>query len=200
SRLYRTGDLVRILPNGVLDHVARIDDQVKIHGIRIEPAEVDAALLNRPGVVAAVAVPHPGPDGDTVLVSYIQPETGTAPDTAALRRALVADLPRHLRPVSITVVDALPLMASGKVDRAALPATDTAVDEPYVAPQGRIAQTVAAVFARHLDLPVDEISADRSFFDLGGSSIAAVTVAGELRDALGADVPVEWLFTSPDLA
>ncbi|WP_442972628.1 amino acid adenylation domain-containing protein [Rhodococcus sp. Rp3] len=200
SRLYRTGDLVRIQPNGVLDYVARIDDQVKIHGIRIEPAEVDAALLNRPGVAAAVTVPHPGRDGDTVLVSYIQPETGTAPDMAALRRALVADLPRHLRPASITVVDALPLTVSGKVDRAALPAPDTAVDEPYVAPQGRIAQTVAAVFARHLDLPVDEISADRSFFDLGGSSIAAVTVAGELRDALGADVPVEWLFTSPDLA
>ncbi len=200
SRLYRTGDLVRILPNGVLDHVARIDDQVKIHGIRIEPAEVDAALLTRPGIAAAVTVPHPGRAGDTVLVSYIQPETGTAPDLAALRRALVAELPRHLRPASITVVDALPLLPSGKVDRASLPEPDGTTDEPLVAPQGRIAQTVAAVFAAHLDLPVDEISADRGFFDLGGSSIGAVGVAGELRDALGTDVPVEWLFTSPDLA
>ncbi|MEU5844166.1 amino acid adenylation domain-containing protein [Rhodococcus sp. NPDC047139] len=200
SRLYRTGDMVRILPNGELDHVARVDDQVKIHGIRIEPAEVDAALLARPGVAASVTVPHTGRAGNTVLVSYIRAETGTAPDVAALRRALAADLPRHLRPASITVVDALPLLPSGKIDRLSLPAPDETADEPYAAPEGHIAQTVAAVFARHLGLPVDEISADRSFFDLGGSSIGAVTVASDLREALGTDVPVEWLFTSPDLS
>ncbi|WP_441347286.1 amino acid adenylation domain-containing protein [Rhodococcus sp. CH91] len=199
SRLYRTGDMVRILPNGVLDHVARVDDQVKIHGIRVEPAEVDAALLSRPGIAASVTLPRPGRTGDTVLVSYIQPEAGGAPDVAALRRALAGELPRHLRPASITVVDALPLLPSGKIDRASLPDSDDAADEPYVAPEGPIAQAVAAVFARHLDLPVDEISADRGFFDLGGSSIGAVTVAGELRDELGTDVPVEWLFTSPSV-
>ncbi|UYP21095.1 amino acid adenylation domain-containing protein [Rhodococcus sp. Z13] len=199
ARMYRTGDLVRLLPTGELDHLGRADEQIKIHGIRIEPAEVDAALLAQPGVAAAVTVPHTL-RGETVLAAYLRPEPDTTLDVAALRRALAAALPRHLRPASLTVVDALPLLPSGKVDRAAVPEPADPEPDTRLAPEGRIAEIVAAVFARHLDRPVDTISADRGFFDLGGTSLGAVTVAGDLRAELDTDVPVEWLFTSPTLA
>ncbi|WP_241997405.1 non-ribosomal peptide synthetase [Rhodococcus sp. SMB37] len=194
DRLYRTGDLVRIDAYGELDHVGRADDQVQIHGIRVEPAEVDAVLLSDPQVGAAITVPSSaaaGSSGDTVLASYVQ---GTA-TVASLRRRVAAQLPRHLRPASITVVDAMPFTSSGKIDRAALP-TPAPAGAEFVPPQGPIAQTVAAVFARNLDVPVESVSADHGFFDLGGSSITAVAVAGDLRAELDRDIPLEWLFTA----
>ncbi|MFD6855976.1 amino acid adenylation domain-containing protein [Rhodococcus sp. NPDC060090] len=191
DRLYRTGDLVRIGRDGQLDHVGRADDQVQIHGIRVEPAEVDAVLLADPQVDAAVTVVVDNQAGHAVLAAYVQ---GSA-TVESLRRRVAAQLPRHLRPSSITVVDALPFTSSGKIDRAALPAPDAPAVE-FVPPQGHLAQTVAAIFARHLGVPADTVSADRGFFDLGGSSIAAVAVAGDLRTELDRDIPLEWLFTS----
>ncbi|WP_440127536.1 amino acid adenylation domain-containing protein [Rhodococcus sp. SJ-3] len=187
GRLYRTGDLVRVV-RGELEHMGRADDQVQIHGIRVEPAEVDAVLLADPQVDAAVTVPIAGA---AALASYVQ---GTA-TIESLRRRVAAHLPRHLRPASITLVDAMPLTSSGKIDRAALPTPDAAATE-FVAPVGPVAQTVAALFARHLDVPVENVSADRGFFDLGGSSITAVALAGDLRTALDRDIPLEWLFTA----
>lgn len=198
TRLYRTGDMVRILPNGELDYVARADEQIKIHGIRTEPAEVDAALLKHFGVTAAATVPVTGPGGTVELASYIQVDGDV--DIDALRKDLADELPRHLRPSGITVVDALPLMPSGKVDRSALPAPRRAPADTVVAPATPTERAVVAVLARHLDVPEDRISTDRGFFDAGGSSIGAVTVAADLRAELGTDVPVEWLFTSPTVS
>ncbi|MGV9743685.1 amino acid adenylation domain-containing protein [Rhodococcus zopfii] len=200
SRLYRTGDLVRITATGELDHIGRGDDQVQIRGIRTEPAEVDAVLLTAGDVDAAVTVAVPGTDGNLCLASYVQGD----PDLEGLRRLLVSQLPRHLRPATVTVVDALPMLPSGKVDRAALPAPDAAWSTAaHVPPSGPTAQLVAAAYARHLGIPVAAVSADRGFFDLGGSSLGAVTVAGELSAALGRRVPVGWLVdarTVDDLA
>ncbi|WP_048772056.1 non-ribosomal peptide synthetase [Rhodococcus ruber] len=194
GRLYRTGDLARVTAAGELDVLGRVDEQIQLHGIRVEPAEIDAVLTAADDVDAAVTVAVPGPTGETVLVSYVQ---GGA-DAAALRSHAAAQLPRPLRPAAITVVDALPLLPSGKVDRAALPRPDFGVPaHGFVPPAGLTAEVVAEVFARHLDRPV---SADRGFFDLGGTSLGAVAVAADLRAALDRDVPLDWLLTAPTVA
>ncbi|ETT28642.1 Phenylalanine racemase (ATP-hydrolyzing), partial [Rhodococcus rhodochrous ATCC 21198] len=197
ARLYRTGDLARVTADGELDVLGRIDEQIQLHGIRVEPAEIDAVLTAADGVEAAVTVAVPGPAGETVLASYAQ---GSA-DAAALRTRVAAHLPRALRPAAITVVDALPLLPSGKVDRAALPRPDFASPaDGFVPPDGATAETVAAVFARHLGRPPGSVSADLGFFDLGGTSLGAVAVAADLRAELDRDVPLDWLLTAPTVA
>ncbi|WP_044475791.1 non-ribosomal peptide synthetase [Rhodococcus aetherivorans] len=197
TRLYRTGDLARVTADGELDVLGRVDEQIQLHGIRVEPAEIDAVLTAADGVEAAVTVAVPGPAGGTVLASYAQ---GSA-DAAALRTRVAAHLPRALRPAAITVVDALPLLPSGKVDRAALPRPDFASPaDGFVPPDGATAETVAAVFARHLGRPLGSVSADLGFFDLGGTSLGAVAVAADLRAELDRDVPLDWLLTAPTVA
>ncbi|MCZ4587507.1 amino acid adenylation domain-containing protein [Rhodococcus opacus] len=191
ERLYRTGDIVRRDTNGELEYLGRSDSQVKIHGIRVEPAEVDAVLLRHPGVQFAVTIALPN-STDTVLASYV----GGAEDLTP--RSVIdfvrGRLPRHLVPSSVTVLDAMPLLPSGKLDRAALPAP-TAVPTESALPAGELEETIAAVFAEVLG--VAGIPADEAFFALGGTSMGAASAATELRRRLERDVPIEWIFTDP---
>jgi acyl-coenzyme A synthetase/AMP-(fatty) acid ligase len=126
--MYRTGDLVRQGPDGQLEFLGRTDDQVKIRGFRIEPGEVENVLTGHPDVGRAVVVARavPGGAGGSRLIGYLVPgaprETaGRAPDTAAIRAYLADRLPHYMVPSALVVLDALPLTAGGKVDRAALP-------------------------------------------------------------------------------
>ncbi|MFC9358608.1 amino acid adenylation domain-containing protein [Rhodococcus sp. NPDC057014] len=191
ERLYRTGDVVRRDPGGELEYLGRSDDQVKIRGIRVEPAEVDAVLAGHPDIDVAVTIPVPTPT-DTVLASYVVGAAGLTPrsvfDFARGR------LPRHLVPASVTVVDTMPLLPSGKLDRAALPAPTIEVVESAL-PAGELEETIAAVFADVLG--VADVPADEAFFTLGGTSMGAASVATELRRRLDRDVPIEWVFTDP---
>nr|WP_257890634.1 non-ribosomal peptide synthetase [Rhodococcus sp. USK10] len=193
ERLYRTGDVVRRDPGGELEYLGRSDDQVKIRGIRVEPAEVDAVLAGHPDidVAATIAAPTPTPT-DTVLASYVAGAAGLTPrsvlDFARGR------LPRHLVPASVTVVDTMPLLPSGKLDRAALPAPTIEVVESAL-PAGELEEAIAAVFADVLGIA--DVPADEAFFTLGGTSMGAASVATELRRRLDRDVPIEWVFTDP---
>ncbi|MDF3303420.1 amino acid adenylation domain-containing protein [Rhodococcus sp. T2V] len=191
ERLYRTGDVVRRDPSGELEYLGRSDSQVKIRGIRVEPAEVDAVLAGHPDIDVAVTIPVPTPT-DTVLASYVAGTAGLTPrsvfDFARGR------LPRHLVPASVTVVDTMPLLPSGKLDRAALPAPTIEIVESAL-PAGELEETIAAVFAEVLGIA--DIPADEAFFALGGTSMGAASVATELRRRLDRDIPVEWVFTDP---
>ncbi|MFW2236808.1 amino acid adenylation domain-containing protein [Rhodococcus opacus] len=191
ERLYRTGDIVRRDTNGGLEYLGRSDSQVKIHGIRVEPTEVDAVLLRHPGVQFAVTIALPN-STETVLASYVAGAADLTP------RSVVdfarGRLPRHLVPSSVTVVDTMPLLPSGKLDRAALPAPKIEPTESAV-PAGELEETIAAVFAEVLG--VAGIPADEAFFALGGTSMGAASAATELRRRLERDVPIEWIFTDP---
>ncbi|MBC2892528.1 amino acid adenylation domain-containing protein [Rhodococcus wratislaviensis] len=191
ERLYRTGDLVRRDPNAELEYLGRSDSQVKIRGIRVEPAEVDAVLLRHPGVEFAVTTAMQTTTG-TVLVSYVGGAANPAP--ASVRDFAAGRLPRHLVPASVTVVDALPLLPSGKLDRAALPAPTVEIAET-MQPAGELEQAIAAVFGEILGR--DEVPADEAFFTLGGTSMGAASAATALRRRLERDVPIEWIFTDP---
>ncbi|MFF0544460.1 non-ribosomal peptide synthase/polyketide synthase [Nocardia thailandica] len=196
ARMYRTGDLVRHAPAaddvyGALEYVGRADLQVKLNGQRVELAEVEAALLAQPGVAQAAAAVVAGAHGDR-LVGYV---TGAAtPEPARLRAALAEELPAYLVPAVVLVLDEFPVGTSGKLDRRALPRPELRA-AAYRAPLTAREQLVTDAFARVLGH--ERIGLDDSFFDLGGTSLAAVQLSARLGRALDTTVPVAWFFTDP---
>jgi acyl-coenzyme A synthetase/AMP-(fatty) acid ligase/acyl carrier protein len=194
SRLYRTGDRVRWLPEGVLEFHGRLDEQVKIRGFRIEPGEIEAALAGHPAVREAAVLAQPGRHGDKHLVAYF---VGSAPVTE-LRRHLEGRLPGYMVPAAYVALDALPLTASGKLDRAALPALAPAPTEAFVPPRGTAETVLAGIWAEVLGVP--SVGAHDNFFDLGGHSLMATRVVSRIRDEFGTDLPLRALFETPTVS
>lgn len=195
ARMYRTGDLVRWNGQGLLDYVARADDQVKLRGFRIELGEVEAALLARPGVTAACAVIREDIPGRRLLVAYAV--TGApGPRPAALRDALAETLPQYMVPGAVVVLDELPLLPNGKVNRRALPRPEHDAGAP-AGPGRRTLQEdlLAGIFADVLHRP--RVGPHDSFFDLGGHSLLAMRVISRVRAVLGAEIDVRTLFEHP---
>ncbi|MBP0456874.1 non-ribosomal peptide synthetase [Streptomyces montanisoli] len=208
GRLYATGDLALRRPDGTIDFLGRADGQLKKRGYRIDPAEIEETLRRDPHVRDA-AVTLDGKRSDTAqLVAHIVPETATAPGAAtgyagflaALRARTREQLPAHLVPDRFAALDALPLTANGKLDRAALTATD-----------GRPGQnTQAAVFEDGTEaalaeiwrevLDRDDLTRAADFFDLGGQSLQAARIATRIRDHLGIEVPLATIFDHPTIA
>ncbi|WP_433040912.1 non-ribosomal peptide synthetase [Dactylosporangium sp. CS-033363] len=196
ERCYRTGDLVRLRNDGLLDFLGRRDHQVKVRGHRIELGEIESQLRAAPGIKEAV-VTVADPTGDAHLVGYVVPEPGSALETQALETLLRAALPDYMVPRRWMTLDALPVNASGKVDRTALPEPRDEVQQ-RVAPRTEAEQLVAEVWSGVLHR--DELSVYDNFFALGGHSLSATLVVGRLRDALDFAVPVRLQFEQPVLA
>ncbi|MCA2207594.1 non-ribosomal peptide synthetase [Nocardia rosealba] len=196
ARMYRTGDLVRWVHKDryELEYLGRSDFQIKIRGFRIEPGEVDAVLVRHPQVSFALTLGTENPAGETVLVSYV---TGRAPDAGALTRWAATLLPAHMVPAAVVVLDRVPVSATGKIDRTALPAPEF-VSRRYREPSAGPERTVAAIFAEVLG--VERVGADDNFFDLGGNSLLATRLAARLSAAVGTRVPVRSLFAAPTVA
>ncbi|MEN2989764.1 amino acid adenylation domain-containing protein [Tistrella sp. BH-R2-4] len=193
ARLYRTGDIARPRRDGGLDYKGRIDDQVKVRGYRIELGEVEAALRDEAGIVAAAATVHGRSGDDRRLIGYVVRKAG-GPEPSALRDALRRRLPEHMVPAMIMPVEALPLTASGKLDRRALPVPDAtaASDTPYVAPRTATEEILTGLWAELLGL--ERVGIDDDFFELGGHSLIATRLAGRIREDLGVEIPLRALF------
>ncbi|MEV4664983.1 amino acid adenylation domain-containing protein [Micromonospora echinofusca] len=196
SRMYRTGDLATRLPDGSVEFLGRLDDQVKLRGYRIEPGEIEAALTALPGVAEAVVVLRADDPADPRLTAYLVAGDGPAPEVAALRAALARALPEYMVPSAFVLLDQLPRNNSGKLDRRALPAPTGAAlpGRDHVAPAGPLEERVAATWAEVLGLPA--VGVTDGFFDLGGHSITALVLAGTMR-AAGLDVTVADVFRHP---
>ncbi len=200
ARLYRTGDLGRWLPAGELEFLGRADGQVKVRGYRIELGEIEAALAGHSEVDrAAVAL-----WGTDRLVAYFVPArdaAGTAPEELipALRAHLRGRLPEFMLPAAFVPLAALPITASGKLDRAALPAPEgrRAGAAEFVAPRSEVERAVAGVWQEVLG--VERVGANDSFFDLGGHSLLLVEVQSKLRERLGEEVALLDLFKYPSV-
>ena len=193
--MYRSGDLGRYLPDGRLQYLGRADDQLKVRGFRIEPGEVEAALLACEGVSAA-AVRADGVGAGGKLVAYVVPRGSSPLSDAALRSELRRSLPDYMVPSAFVPLPVLPTTTSGKVDRRALPALSPATpEEPVRAqPTSALEQELARIWARVLC--VDDVDVDASFFDLGGHSLLAVRALLEVERKLGLEVPLTALFQS----
>ncbi|RDI54606.1 non-ribosomal peptide synthetase [Nocardia mexicana] len=203
ARMYRTGDMVRWVETpgaGLeLEYLGRTDFQVKIRGLRIELGEIDAVLTGDAEVDYAATIGCPGPTGATVLVSYVVPAPGHSIDTERLRTRIAGALPGYMVPSYLIVLDEVPLTPVGKLDRAALPAPDFAdLEQRYLAPRTPVEQAVAQAFAEVLG--ADRVSADRSFFELGGNSLSATRVVARVNSALGSTIALRDLFDAPTVA
>ncbi|WP_410590178.1 amino acid adenylation domain-containing protein [Amycolatopsis sp. lyj-23] len=186
SRVYRTGDRVRRRDDGLLDYLGRADAQVKIRGVRVDPADAEAALLSHPGLAAAAVVASRN-GRDDHLIAYVVPKA--APVTG-LRAYLRARVPDHLVPALFTELPALPLTDGGKVDRRALP--EPGRRPGGAAPRGPAEELVAGVWREALGS--DRVGADDDFVELGGDSILAMRVAGTLNRRLGTALPAQAVF------
>ncbi|MEU3462654.1 non-ribosomal peptide synthetase [Streptomyces sp. NPDC006733] len=202
DRFYRTGDRVRMLADGRLEFLGRLDDQVKISGVRIEPAEVAAAFEQDPRVRGAVVTAPRTADGRTRLVAFVLPAAGAAPTADELLAAVRAWLPEQAVPSTVRVVEAFPLDANGKVDRAALlaieasaPATPApaAPDDDATGSE----QLVLAVVRDLLDRP--DAVLDDNFAALGGTSISAARLLAALERASGTRLRAPEVLRQPDL-
>ncbi len=207
DRMYRTGDLARFRDDGTLEVLGRADHQVKIRGHRVEPGEIEAALLAHPSVAEAAVTAVPAPGGDLTLAAYCVLVTGRRePASEAadgdgrwadpLRHALADRLPEHLVPGHFVALDRLPLTPNGKTDRAALPAVGPAAGpESGRAPRAGAESLLCDLFADVLGR--SGASPDDDFFLLGGHSLSAARLVTALRSRTGAELPVRTLFDHP---
>lgn len=198
-RMYRTGDLARWRADGTLEYLGRGDDQIKVRGYRVEPGEIEAALTALPGITQAVVLAR-GEGVKQNLVAYLErPAGGEPPAAAELRAALGEVLPDYMVPARYVVLERLPLLAHGKVDRKALPApADGPAAGSHVDPEEGTEQVIAAMWADLLDLP--RVGALDDFFELGGHSLLATQVVARMRRAfpdLATPVGVMDLFKHP---
>ncbi|MFJ6214981.1 amino acid adenylation domain-containing protein [Streptomyces sp. NPDC092296] len=194
ARMYASGDLARHRPDGTLEYLGRTDQQVKLHGLRIEPGEIEAALRALPGVRDAAVVVREDRPGDRRLVAYTVPAADTPADTAAdtapdtmpdaaeLREGLRRTLPDSMLPSAYVPLAALPLGPNGKLDRRALPAPTRAPAAGGAEPATDAERAVAAVWAEILDVPTP--GRDDDFFALGGHSLLGIRAVAKLRKAL----------------
>ncbi|MFG2914397.1 non-ribosomal peptide synthase/polyketide synthase [Kitasatospora sp. NPDC048298] len=180
ARMYRTGDVVRWTAEGALVFVGRADDQVKIRGFRIELGEIEAALAAHPDVVHAAVVVREDRPGDKRIVGYAVTRTGEL-DQADVRTRLGATLPDYMVPSALVVLAALPLTASGKLDRRALPAPDYSAAVTERAAAGGREELLAELFAELLGL--ERVGVDDGFFELGGDSITSIQLVARARAA-----------------
>ncbi len=192
--MYRTGDAGRHLSDGRLEHLGRLDHQVKVRGFRIEPGEVETALLTHPSVDAAVVMAREDTPGDRRLVAYVV-AASDPPAASDLRSHLRAMLPDHMIPSVFVTIDSLPRTPNGKLDRAALPAPETdgaSGDAPSSPPRTQVEQRLSEIWARALN--VDRVGVDDNFFDLGGHSLLAVRLRVDVEKDFGCDIPLGTIF------
>jgi amino acid adenylation domain-containing protein len=201
ERLYNTGDLVRYRAGGDLEFIGRIDQQVKLRGFRIEPGEIELVLVEHPSVRDAVVGVYESDAGYGRLVAHVVPQDPNVPASDELRNFLRRKVPEYMIPSAFEVIDTLPLTASGKVDRNALPSISN--ERPqlavgYVAPRTPLEESLATIYSQLLGL--DRVGIHDSFFNLGGHSLLATQLVSRVRSVFRVDVPLPMIFEAPTVA
>ncbi len=198
ARLYKTGDLARYRPDGTIEYMERIDQQVKLRGFRIELGEIEEALIQHPQVREAVVLVRE--DGEKSLVAYIVAADKDALSSQEMRQYLQQKLPAYMVPSTVVPLESLPLLSSGKVDRRALPAPEavkSTEEETFVAPKLLIYQQLVQMWEELLD--ARPIGIRDNFFYLGGHSLLAARLVDHIEHIFGKRIALSTLFSGPTI-
>ncbi|MFN6449694.1 MAG: amino acid adenylation domain-containing protein, partial [Nostoc sp. DedSLP05] len=201
ERLYKTGDLARYLPDGNIEYLGRIDNQIKIRGFRIELGEIEAILSEYTGVRENVVVAREDIPGEKRLVAYFVSQLEQTPTTNELRIFLKEKLPQYMVPSAFVRLELLPLTPNGKVDRKALPVPDsqnTQLAVSFVAPRTPVEKVLADIWANALH--IEKVGVLDNFFDLGGHSLSTIRVMSQINETFQIKLPLRHLFTAPTIA
>src|SRR6266516_3928945 len=180
--LYRTGDLARYRPDGTIEHLGRLDFQVKLRGFRIELGEIETVLSQHPGVRLAVVVAREDASGDKRLVAYIVLHEKRIVTLSELQSHVMKQLPTYMVPSAFMLLETFPLTSNGKIDRLALPApkhTRPELQEDFVAPRTSVEEAVRGIWLQILK--IEQIGIHDDFFELGGDSLMAMQMISRLR-------------------
>ena len=202
SRLYKTGDLARYLPNGKIEHLGRIDTQVKLRGFRMELGEIESVLLHKESVQQAVVMIREDNPGNPQLVAYyVAKDAATATTTDTLRRSLQQHLPHYMVPSNLVCLDKLPKTPNEKIDRLALPVPDWTSHNNQTSntpPTTPLEQKIADIWIELLHVP--SVGVQDNFFAIGGHSLLAAQVLSRLRAAFGVEITLRHLFEAATIA
>ncbi|XRJ11020.1 plipastatin non-ribosomal peptide synthetase PpsC [Bacillus subtilis] len=194
DRLYRTGDLARWLPDGTIEYVGRIDDQVKVRGYRVELGEIESALRQIDGVKEAAVLARTAQTGSKELFGYISVKAGT--NAEQVRSLLARSLPNYMIPAYIIEMETLPLTSNGKLNRKALPEPNFTSKQTYAPPRNDLEDQLVLIWQEVLG--IQRIGIEDSFFELGGDSIKALQVSARLG-RYGLSLQVSDLFRHPKI-
>ena len=200
ARMWKTGDLARCLPDGNIEFIGRIDHLIIIRGSRIEPAEVEAVLKQHSGILETVVMARDDLPGDKRLVAYLVSDPGNAPNISELHALLSEKLPEYMMPSAFVMLDAMPRLPNGKIDRQALPAPEQKrpdLGQPYVAPRGDLQRYLSNLWSEVLKL--DRVGINDRFFELGGTSMLAAHFVNRLQAELGEVIPIISIFEAPSI-
>jgi amino acid adenylation domain-containing protein len=200
DRLYKTGDLARYLPDGNIEFIGRLDDQIKIRGYRIEPGEIEAALTQHPAAKAAAVIARQVQPTEKSLVSYVVPKEGQALTAQGLQTFLRQKLPQYMMPAQFMFVASLPLTPNGKVDRQALPAPEAvelASRPKFVVPRDGVESKLLEIWQTVLGN--QPISMADNFFELGGHSLLASKLFVRIEKTFGQKLSIAALFQAPTI-
>ncbi|WP_392535131.1 amino acid adenylation domain-containing protein [Nostoc sp. C117] len=199
SRLYKTGDLARYLPDGNIEYLGRIDNQVKVRGFRIELGEVEAVLSQHGDVEGCCIIAREDTPGDKRLVAYVVAHQNSTPTISELRQFLKAKLPDYMVPSAFVMLESMPLTPSGKVDRRALPAPDlhSSNSDKYIAPRNQVELELTQIWSRILK--VDKVGVKDNFFDLGGHSLLTPYLMAQIKKQFGKNIAIASLYQNPTI-
>nr|WP_277547764.1 non-ribosomal peptide synthetase [Brevibacillus laterosporus] len=193
DRMYRTGDLARWLPDGSMEYLGRMDEQVKVRGYRIELGEIETRLLEHPAISAAVLLAKQDEQGHSYLCAYIV--ANGVWTVAELRKHLSEALPEYMVPTYFVELEQIPFTSNGKVNKRALPEPEGQMTSVYVAPETETEAKVAALFQEILG--VERVGTQDMFFELGGHSLKAMMLVLRMNKELGIEVPLKEVFAHP---
>jgi acyl carrier protein len=201
ARLYRTGDLARRLPAGDFAYHGRADNQIKILGIRIEPAEIEAAIDRHQSVRSSIVIARDHDCSGKQLVAYLTTRTGAPLSRTELCQFLQLSMPDYMIPALFVKMDHLPLTANGKTDRARLPEPSDEnilrggdLVRPRTPIEERLSEILCSLFK------VREVGVNDNFFLLGGHSLLGAQLTVKIRNAFGIDIALRTLFDAPTIA
>jgi amino acid adenylation domain-containing protein len=202
SRVYCTGDLARYLPDGNIEFLGRIDNQVKLRGFRIELGEIEATLNRHPAVKEAVVDAYQADESmERQLVGYIVLDKALASDPNDVRAYLESKLPVFMIPNVLMTLAALPMTSSGKLDRSKLPSPEAScrdLDAAPIPPRSESEELIANIWRDVLQ--IEDVSVNDNFFALGGHSLSAIQIVSRLQESVNKEVPLRILFDNPTVA